>query len=304
MLRFALYAFLAMLALAPAAWASSIALVLSDNSGPYAEFAATLGEALEGTRWKIVRSGKGDAGERSDARTDLIVTAGSEALRQVLAGGGTTPVVATLLPRQSYEKAVADLGKGRPRLTAIYLDQPPARQAAFLRQLLPEQKRIGLLFSSETRALAGQYRQAFKNAGLTVDSEDSDTANTLLPALNSLLPRVNVLLAIPDGNIYKRDNIKAILVTSYRHQRPVVAFSAAFVNAGALAALYTTPAQIARQTADLITSAGNAVPALPAPMPPSQFAVAINQNVALALGLSVPDEAAIRRALLAESEPR
>lgn len=296
MCRLAPYCFFLLITLAPAAWGSSITLLLSENTGPYAEFAATLGEVLDSSRWKITVSG-----EPSGQRADLIISAGGEALQRALAAGGTTPIIATLLPRQSYEKIIALSGQQRTRITAIYLDQPPARQASFLRSLLPDVKRVGMLFSSETRWQASQYRQAFKNVGLILDSEESDTPNTLLPAISALLPRVNALLAVPDGTIYKRDNIKAILVTSYRHQRPVVAFSAPFVNAGALAALHTTPTQIARQTAELINNMGAV---LPPPMPPSHFAITINSSVARALDLSIPDEAAIRRAMLVESEAR
>ena len=301
MLRLLLRAFVVLSATLSIAWAGSITLALSDNDGPYAEFANALGEALDGGSWKITASGKPTAVDLPGAAPDLIVTAGSEALRQILARAPSAPIIATLLPRQTYEKIVADAGKGRSRTTAIYLDQPPNRQAAFLRHLLPGQKRIGMLLSSETRASAAQFRQAFVNAGLTLDSEDSDTGSTLLPALSALLPRINALLAIPDGTIFKRDNIKAILITSYRHQRPVIAFSAAFVNAGALAALYSTPTQIARQTADIVNSLS---PTLPPPTAPNFFAIAINQNVAQALGLSVPDEATIRRAMLADRESR
>lgn len=296
MCRLAPYCFFLLITLAPAAWGSSITLLLSENTGPYAEFAATLGEVLDSSRWKITVNG-----EPSGQRADLIISAGGEALQRALAAGGTTPIIATLLPRQSYEKIIALSGQQRTRITAIYLDQPPARQASFLRSLLPDVKRVGMLFSSETRWQASQYRQAFKNVGLILDSEESDTPNTLLPAISALLPRVNALLAVPDGTIYKRDNIKAILVTSYRHQRPVVAFSAPFVNAGALAALHTTPTQIARQTAELINNMGAV---LPPPMPPSHFAITINSSVARALDLSIPDEAAIRRAMLVESEAR
>lgn len=301
MRRIALYSFVLLIALAPAAWAGSITLLLSENSGPYAEFAATLGEALDNSRWKISPTSQAEGSPASGQRPDLIVSAGAEALQRALASGGTTPIIATLLPRQSYEKIIAQSGQQRARITAIYLDQPPARQASFLRHLLPDKKRIGMLLSSETKGQAGQYRQAFRSAGLTLDSEESDTPNTLLPAVNALLPRVNVLLAIPDGTIYKRDNIKAILVTSFRYQRPVVAFSASFVSAGALAALHTTPAQTARQTAELINGLGAT---LPPPTPPSQYAITINSSVAQALGLAIPDEAAIRRAMLTESEAR
>ena len=295
MRRCTVYALVLLLTLAPAAWAGSIALLLSENSGPYAEFATSLNDALDGSEWKIVNVSKTATGAPPG---DVIVSAGSDALRKALASRGATPILATLLTRHNYEKILAESGRNQSRVTAIFLDQPPARQAAFLRKLLPQQKQIGMLVSTETRGLATQYRQAFKNAGLTLDSEETNGQDSLLSEINTLLARVNVLLAIPDGIIYKRDNIKAILVTSYRHQRPVIAFSAPFVTAGALAALYTTPAQIARQAAELISNAGTT---LPPPMPPSQFSIAINQNVASALGLSIPDENVIRRAILAES---
>lgn len=297
MRRLALSVFILLLACVPAAWAGSIALVLSEDGGPYAEFATGLRDALDGSGWSIAR-----AGRPGTAPPDLIVAAGSEALRKVLAGGPTVPVIATLLPRQSYERILAESGRPRSRLTAITLDQPPARQASFLRHLLPGHKRIGLLLSDETQTLVPAFRQAFANAGLSLDSENSDdSSSALLSALNSLLPRVNLLLAVPDSTIYKRDNIKAILVTSYRHQRPLVAYSAAFVKAGALAALYSTPAQIARQTADLVVAA-NPPPA--GAIAPALFAVSINQNVAQALGLAIPDEVTIRQAMLADRESR
>lgn len=301
MLRFALQVMLLLVATAQLAWAGNITLVLSDNGGPYAEFASTLDDALDGSSWKITASGKVDNLDPGASRPDLIVTVGSEAFRQTLGRGGSIPIVATLLPRQSYARILAESGKVRSRLTAIYLDQPQARQAAFLRQLLPGKTRIGMLVSAETRTQTGLYRQAFASAGLSLDNEDSDSENTLLSAINALLPRVDALLAIPDSTIYKRDNIKTILVTSYRYQRPVIAFSATFVNAGALAALYSTPTQIARQTADLIVSSGTN---LPGPTAPNLFAIAINQNVAQALGLSIPDEATIRRTMLANRDGR
>lgn len=302
MRRIALTVFVLLLAIAPAAWAGSIVLALSDDRGPYAEFSAALDEALDGTAWRVIRRVPAGAGGLPTVGADLIVTAGSDALRQTLASGTTIPILATLLPRQSYERIVAESGRLRGRLTAITLDQPPARQARFLRHLLPGQKRVGMLLGEETQGQAAQYQQALTAAGLSFDSEVADDSDSgLLAAANLLLPRVNVLLAIPDSTIYKRDNIKAILVTSYRHQRPVVAWSAAFVKAGALAALYSTPAQIARQSADLITSAGP----LPAgPLAPALFAVSINHNVAQALRLAIPDEVSIRQAMLADRESR
>ncbi len=283
------------LLLAPPVWAGSVTLLLSDSTGPYAEFSSNFSEALNSRRWTMHLVPKADAYTPGAPAADLIVTAGSEALRQALQRAPPgTPILATLLPRQAFERLAGDAARTNRRLTGVVLDQPPARLATFIRHLLPGQTRIGLLTSSETRTLLPALRQSSGN--LQFDSEDVDNDAALLPALNNLLPRVGALLALPDAAIYRRDNIKSILITSYRQQRPVIAYSAAFVTAGALAALYSTPAQIARQAAEMIEQPGS----LPVLVYPVQFAIAINANVAQALGLNVADEATMRRSMLGE----
>lgn len=293
--------FVCLLVLALPGRAGNIALIVSEPGGVYSEFAATLEEALAGSTWKIGSTVEADALLAVDSQAELIVAVGSEALRQALLRNDQLPIIATLLPRQNYDRAIAESRRRSGRTTAIHLDQPPSRQAAFLRQLLPGQKRIGMLFSSETRHQASPYRQALVNAGLSLHSEDSDTDHTLLPALNNLIRRSDVLLAIPDSTIYRRNNIKAVLITAFRHQRPVIGYSPAFVSAGALAALHSTVGQMARQTAEQIVERGAN---LPPPTGPAQFAIAINHNVAHALGLNIPDEATIRRAMLADRDNR
>lgn len=301
MRRLAGIALVFLMTFAVPAQAGSIMLMLSEKGGVYSEFSKNLEESLNGTNWGISATQLPDSPGSTAPPADLIVTVGVEALKKAWAKGDPTPIVATLLPRQGYEKIVMQPRRGMPRITAIYLDQPPARQALFLRQLLPGQKQGGMLLSSETKPLISQYRHAFANSNLALESEESERSETLLPALNALLGRSGFLLAIPDSTIYQRTNIKAILITAFRHQKPVIGYSPAFVNAGALAALYTTPAQIARQTADLIVSNGTN---LPPPAGPNQFAITINPTVAQALGLNIPDESNIRRAMLADREFR
>ncbi|WP_371323784.1 ABC transporter substrate binding protein [Dechloromonas sp. ZY10] len=301
MLRSALFRALLLLLLLPPAYGGPVALVLNQQGGPYAEYARTLGEHLDPARFPLSLHASPEQFPGPAPGTELIIAAGTEALRQALARHGNTPILAVLLPRQNYEKILAEHSKLRVRISAIYLDQPPGRLAAFVRQLLPQQKRVGLLLSQDSRPQFGALRQALGQQGLHVDSEDSDNDTNLLPALNNLFARNNILLAIPDGSIYKRENIRSILVTSFRYQKPVIAFSSAFVQAGALAGLYSTPAQIARQTAELLAQSGAS---LPPPMPPTQFAISINQNVAESLGLSLPDESTLRRALQQDREAR
>lgn len=293
------------LAAMPMARAADVAVVLSDTTGVYSEFSNTFQQFAEGSGWRVRWTGSVNNLEALP-RTDLIVTVGSEATRAVLQRGGNAPVVATLLPRPAYERALADAGTGRPQAgsTAIFLDQPISRLLAFTRYLLPERHRVGVLAGNETKAVLPKVRQAVNAAGLSLEVEELDASGNPVPAVNHLFLRSDLLLALPDSAVYRRDNIRAILLTSYRFQRPVIGFSQSLVTSGALAAIYSTPTQIARQTMDLIKSLRPEAISLPPPQPPAFFAIAINQNVARALGLSLPDEPAIRRALGADKEGR
>ena len=282
----------------PAVWAGgTLSLILSDNTAPYKEFAGNFSEAMQNSPWKITASTLGQT-DTSSAPT-LIVTVGVDAFRQTLQRHGSTPIIATLIGRQIYQKILAESGAPRSRTTAIYIEQPYSRQVAFIRHLLPDKKRAGILISSDSRADASSIRQAFISHRMTLDSEDSETEESLLPALNTLFDRVDFLLATPDPKIYKRDQIKALLLTSYRHQKPVIAFSSAFVTAGALAAIFSSPKQIARQTAEMVISHGaNLAPA----EYPEQFSIATNRNVADALNLRIAEDAELRRVLASSKE--
>lgn len=299
-------AFLVSLAVAllSQAQAAGVLIVMSGESGPYAEFASRFVELNRQSPWKVSQVVRIDQLSSVPARPDLIIAVGSAAFRAAMAQSDAPPILATLIPRHAYETILKEslLNGSRGVSSAIFLDQPEPRLATFIRLLLPSHSRIGLLTSEETRSRIAPLRQAL--GSLYLDHVEASGDSSVLGLLNELLPRVNLLLALPDSSIYKRDNIKPILVTSYRHQRPLIAFSQAFVKAGALAAIYSTPVQIAQQASELLRTLPPGTRQLPAPLPPSQFAISINRSVAESLNLDLPDEAVLHRQMGADGEPK
>lgn len=279
--------------LALVARAGEIAIVLADSSAPYQEFASGLQQRLKGSNWQISYvDTEPHAPERQPVA--LIVTAGSEALRKTLASSPKVPILATLLTEHAYQNQI---GTSRPpAISAIYLDQPAQRQARLLRLLFPELQRVGLLLSEQSRQQADSLRTALAGQRLQPVSEFANGEEYILPTLEALMQRSEVLLALPDPLLYSRNTIKPILITSYRHRRPVIAFSPAMVKAGALAALYSTPLQIGRQAAELLIAHGTH---LPLPATPSKFSIDINRSVADAFGLRLPEESDLFQKLLA-----
>lgn len=272
--------------------AGTVALVLSDTSAPYQEFGDSLADQFGRGNWSIAARGRADSPELG-ARFDVIVAAGSEAFGKVLARGGSSPVLATLITRATYEQVLAEHPVSR-KVSAIFLDQPAGRQAAFIRQLLPDSGRVGMLGRRDQQPTLRQFRSAVTAQNQALEVEDSETDATFLPALSALLPRVDVFLAIPDTRLFNRESIRPLLITALRYKKPVIGYSPAMVSAGALAALYSSPAQIGQQAGELILQNGGQ---LPAPVHPAQFTVVTNRPVAEALGIEIRDESVIRRAL-------
>lgn len=290
-------------AVAQAGWGADVVLVLGEEQGVHKDFAGAFQQQLGGSRWQLAWSGKGE-NFRSETAGDLVVTTGGEALRQVLQKQGHTPVLATLISRTGFERIVAESGvrADQRSVSALFIEQPPQRQMAFARLLLPGKLRLGVALSPETNPLLAALQQAAGNLHLKLETEFVANEGGLLPAMSELFGRTDFLLALPDSSIYRRDSIRAILLTSYRYRKPVIGYSQAFATAGALAALYTSPQQSAQQAAELVKTLSVPVRYLPTPQYPSDFAIAINGAVAQSLELTIPDEPTLRRQLRSDRE--
>ena len=123
-------------------------------------------------------------------------------------------------------------------------------------------------------------------------SQPVNAAEDIYPALRQALDESEVILALPDPLIYNSATLQNILLTTYRARTPLVAFSPAYVKAGATLAVYSTPAQLARGAAAMVRQ-WRAGRVLPPPQSPREFEVAANERVAASLGLTIDAPAAI-----------
>lgn len=274
------------------AQAARVRLMQAPDNPVHGEFVATLAASLPAD-WRIVGA---DA-----PAADLTVALGSEALRSALQQADKTPLLAALLTRRSFERLLGEFPPGERKVQALVLDQPAERQLTFVRQLFGEGARVGLLVSGETRSQLPALQRAGKERGLIVKEQEVDSESMLLPALDSLLPTVDLLLALPDAALFRRDNLRTVLMIAFRHRRPVVGYSAAFVQSGGIAALYSTPAQLASQAADLLLRPSAASPRI---LLPREYTVSVNRHVARTLDLDLPDEASLLRFPLARQAER
>lgn len=271
---------------------ANIAIVLSDDSAPYQETANNIRAFVEQGTVRAVVNVYPAAEKKPDfarERQDIIVAVGVRAAQEMVALNLTTPILTTLIPRQAFEKIARQ--RDYRQFSAIYLDQPLARQMELIRLALPERSRIGVVLGPESQGTLKILQSAAREAKFGLVVEKISAAEELLPALQRVLADSDVLLALPDTLVFNKGTVQSLLLTTYRYQDPVIGFSQAYVKAGALAAVYTTPEQAGRQAGEMLQQVLNGKSwVLPPPEYPKYFSVSINYQVARSLAISVSDE--------------
>lgn len=216
----------------------------------------------------------------------LVVTLGTDAAAAVLRQDLPIPTYCTFLPQAAYTALAGERGAKRSSLSALYLDQPFARQLRLVRLALPKRTRVGMVLGPDSQKYERALRSSAAAAGIMLHVETINDEKQLVVALHHVLDNADILLAVPDALVFNRHTVQNVLLTTYRLGKPVVGYSRAYVTAGALLAVYSTPAQIGRQIGEALRAMLNkSGRPLPAAGYPRYFSVEVNERVARSLDI-------------------
>lgn len=203
--------------------------------------------------------------------SELVIALGVKALEAASKLKHTTPVMGIFTPLPTFNSLLLTSRRDLGNFTAIVLDQPYFRQMALIKTVLPDARSIGILLGPTS----SQYNELLKDEAekntFSVSEENIYQESDLIPKLQKTLEATDALMAIPDPLVYSRETAQPILLTSYRHLKPVFGYSQSYVRAGALAAVYSKPSQLARQAAEIAVSSQQAPSLLPPPQTPKYF---------------------------------
>ncbi len=280
--------------------AGQVTVILSEESAVYREVAETIRSRLAGAATVDIVDVAGVASlKRSEPR--FLVAVGSQAARSAMAGIPEAPLLVTLLPKTAIDRLEAERRRsnGSRPLSAVYLDQPIERQLDFIRLAMPDARRIGVLLGPESGKLYPVLQGAAIERQLKLVAQWVEQDGDLAPALQKILPDIDIMLALPDPSVFNAGTIQLILLGTYRQRLPLFGFSAAYVRAGAVASLHSMPAQIGAQAADMLHAA-LARGHLPPPQYPRQYTIATNPHVARSLSVAIESEEALIRRMGAQ----
>ena len=285
---------------AGAAFSAQVAVVLSEDSAPYQEVYQVMRAHLAERGHEVQQAYAVDLAATALSESPLTVAVGVRASEALAALPLRTPLLAVLVPRSWYA------GSGRSRLSdggrrhvsAIFLDQPVERQALLIRLAFPDAQRVGVLTGNGRSLLLDELDNALRGQRLDLVGQTLDPDARLIGPLEQILANADLLLAVPDPQVFNRNTAQSLFLTSYRYRVPVLGYSQSLTRAGALLSLHSSPAQIGRQAAEWINQALNAGPVrLPPPAHPAYFDVSINEQVARSLGFVLPPESVLEKQL-------
>ncbi len=228
---------------------------------------------------------------------DLVITLGSRAARDVATASIKSPTLYTLLPESTFNNLPNCCQP--QKVSSIFLNQPLERQIHLIKTALPQRTRLGVIYGPSSQHTAPHIKALAEKAGLHLESVVIKNRAGVGAALRQLLKRIDVLLTLPDPEVYSKQTVFNVLLSSYHNGVPVVGFSKGYVKAGALLALYSTPEQIGHHLADVVQqyfSSGQQH--LPPPQYSTYFSVVTNKSVARSFKITLPTEKVLRNSLL------
>lgn len=244
----------------------------------------------------------------NDINTDFsgyssLVTIGYKAAATIINDNTSKPVLSLLIPKLAFNQLISNIDKkNRFLFSSIYIDQPINRQARLIKYLSPGFKQVGVLYGKHSYSRKSNITAILEQSGLKVNNITVLEKTALISETRYISENSDVLLAIPDNTIFNRRSIKGILLTTYRKRIPVLGYSQAYVKAGALAAVYSTPEHISRQAIEILNkhSQHNYIAATRAD--PYYYDIAINKKVARSLNIITANKSLLLDQLRA-SEP-
>lgn len=264
--------------------------------------AAPRDEAVSGYRFQIVTADDGAVTRRivddlykrlaptfavfrtelAQRRRMLVVTVGPAALHEIVKRDCDCAVISAFTSSQVYRSVLAGVPPARAAaMTAVYAEPAPADQLRLVSLLYGRPVRVSAILGRDT----GFLKPVLEGQAEVQDFAPGDDLNRIL----SRIAQTEVLLALPDSEVYNTESIRNILLSTYRHKQAVIGFSADMVKAGALATTYSEVEDVNAQVAEM-AAAYVATGALPPPQFPRYFRTVVNEGVARSLDVRISSD--------------
>ena len=182
----------------------------------------------------------------------LILTIGSSATRLAQENFDKIPIVFSSVKYPVLSGFVNSVMKPGKNITGASIDIPTKVQFDKFKQIIPNLKKVGVLYTQNTESLIPQAKIIAKNQGLELLALKVNDEKELPKMLDSLANNVQGIWSVADHNLFKPKSTRYILINTLRKRIPFMGFSKYVVESGALFALDFDYKAVGFQAGDIV----------------------------------------------------
>jgi putative ABC transport system substrate-binding protein len=192
-----------------------------------------------------------------DTEPVAVVAVGTDAAKWAIKN--TRGPVVFCMVAKAQQNLLAGLGKeDAARVCGVSLDIPMKTQFEQLRALLPDARRIGVLYDPQKSGIAvKEASQAASELGLELVAREITKESLLPEATEAIAGQIDLLWAPLDSTVFNTKSAEFVLRQMLQRHVPVMGFSENMVEAGALLSPRIDYSVIGEQTAELLATALN-----------------------------------------------
>jgi putative ABC transport system substrate-binding protein len=191
------------------------------------------------------------------------------------------------------EGLIQSVERSGTRFAGVALTVRPQRQLSALLDVVPEAKRVGVVYNPKdavSQRLVEQAREDAARVGVALHEAPVEQAARIGDALKALEGKVDALWLIPDPVCAAPEPSQRVLEFAEKHRLPVLAFAGAFVQRGALVATGVDMAEQGALAAEQVMRILEGEPPESLPLlTPRRTLTFYNLKTARQLSLTIPD---------------
>jgi putative ABC transport system substrate-binding protein len=273
-----------------------ILFILSKNSPEYQEIVnsvATDWNDNKAISYEVLINNKQNDLDKSLKKSDLVVSIGSAATESIMARKISQPLITTLITESVFnslaKKYYGDSSEAVSLgVNPIFLDQPFERRLKLACRLINQLDRVGVMVGPLAVSNQEFYASSISEKSLKPQMIAIDPDENPVRQLDPVIKSSDVFIPIADSHFINVTTAKWILQLGYRYRVPVIGYSANYVDAGALASVYSSPENVSKQIAELIQSLRRENHKHQIHTP-KYCTIKFNKSVAWHLNLDIPD---------------
>lgn len=171
-----------------------------------------------------------------EAQSDLVLGLGGAASSRLTAL--KVPAVFAVVGDPIDSGLCDEASRPRGAITGVGALVAPELQLELVRELLPGDRRIGLIYNpSRASQLYARYAVEARALGLIPVPVAARSAHEVPQVLSAARDHVDVLIALPEPSIWNAASLKTSVMFSLRERKPLIGFSKLFTRGGAIASL-------------------------------------------------------------------